>query len=231
MSFIRLLALSYLAWAAVFVLAVILVAHLPFPAGMATRSTTPDHKTVRIATRLPPPETHVARLELAPVTSIPNPPATDDVSPPTPPAAPEPQQMPSQAKQSPPAAVAFKPPSAQLPTATPKPRPVARLELASPPVPVARPHADASPAKPHVVNEPKRSPSGQPRGVATLPSSPTAPSRAGASSHLASAKPDFRIPDPPASSLSNLPAPMQKRAAAEPPVHIPDPPPLEAGRL
>ena len=54
MSFIRLLALSYLAWAAVFVVTVILVAHLPLPENMRRGTGARAQKTANAATRPPP---------------------------------------------------------------------------------------------------------------------------------------------------------------------------------
>src|SRR5215469_12370242 len=72
MSFIRLLALSYLAWAAVFVVTVILVAHLPLPGDLATGNGAAVH-TGRNAVQPPTDKTQsrvVARLDLAPVARL-----------------------------------------------------------------------------------------------------------------------------------------------------------------
>src|SRR5215469_16677566 len=72
MSFIRLLALSYLAWAAVFVVTVILVAHLPLPGDRAAG----NGAAVQIGRNAMQPspdktQSHaVARLELAPVARL-----------------------------------------------------------------------------------------------------------------------------------------------------------------
>ena len=240
MSFIRLLALSYLAWAAVFVVAVVLVAHLPLPGNAVGGTHAPAARTATVSAAPPadkPDARKVARLELAPVPPIPSPPAMDDVTPPEPPAA-QAEPKPDLSKQSPPVAVAVKPASPRPPAARPEPRAVARLDLApAAPVPVARPHKDVAPPKPHVVNEPWHklalTEKPRPRPVAALP---PAPAQARGLTHLASAKPAFRIPDPPPSSLSNLPVHLQptgpqngKRASAG--FHIPDPPPLEPGRL
>ena len=173
MSFIRLLALSYLAWAAVFVVAVLLVAHLPLAGNSAAGIGAPA-QTVKGTTLMPlaRQDSHVmARLDLAPV--------------------------------------------------APKPGPVE-----------APTQADAlfMPPQPRVVQEPQRS------VIAAPPLQPREPTRA--NRHSAPARPAFSIPDPPPSSLANLPADLQptasrnkKRASAEPAFHIPDPPPLEAGRL
>jgi hypothetical protein len=83
MSFIRLLALSYLAWAAVFVVTVILVAHLPLPGDLAAGNNT-AFQTGRNAMRPPPDKTQsraVARLDLAPLASGPGPVARLDLPP------------------------------------------------------------------------------------------------------------------------------------------------------
>ena len=67
MSFIRLLALSYLAWAAVFVAAMVLVAHLPLPGNAIGGTGAPVARTAAIAPPAGEPEVHkVARLDLAP---------------------------------------------------------------------------------------------------------------------------------------------------------------------
>jgi len=235
MSFIRLLALSYLAWAAVFVVAMLLVAHLPLPGNAVWGTSAPVARigTLQARPQADKPDARkVARLELAPVPPIPSSPANDNVTLPQPPLTEEPQPKPELSKQSPPVAVTARPPA----------RPVARLDLAPAPVPVPRPLADVPPPKPHVVSEPKLKPSDklQPARVATLPKSPSppAPAHARGRPHLASSQPAFRIPDPPPSSLANLPAHLQpaasrnrKRASVEPAFHIPDPPPLEAPRL
>ena len=237
MSFIRLLALSYLAWAAVFVVAVILVAHLPLARNAVGGTSAPAARTATVSP--PPAARKVARLELAPVPPIPNPPATDDVTSPKPPVAQPAESKPEPSKPSPPAAVVAKPILPQRPTARPEPRAVARLDLVPAPVPVPRPHGDVLPSKPRVVHEPQHklalTEKPQPRPVAAPPA---APAQARGPTHLASAKPAFQIPDPPPSSLSNLPVHLQptasqnrKRAAGEPAFHIPDPPPLEAPRL
>ena len=141
MSFIRLLALSYLAWAAVFVVTVILVAHLPLPGNTPAATGARAHKTENAATRLPPgkPELHmVARLDLMPVAPLPGPAASSDVSPPQPPVAPEPEAKPIQ---SPPVAAAT-PPVSPLSPRRPSRNRAQRHSLILPPapVPVARPH-------------------------------------------------------------------------------------------
>jgi hypothetical protein len=238
MSFIRLLALSYLAWAAVFVVTVILVAHLPLPENTPPATGARAHKTENAAIRLPPgkPESHiVARLDLTPVAPLPGPAVSSDVSPPQPPVAPEPEVKPIQ---SPPVAAATPPVPPQPPAAKPEPRPVAQLDLAPAPVPVARPHGDVSPPEPHVMKEPQNKASSLQQGrVAALrePPLPRTPAHPRGPTHLASAEPAFHIPDPPASSLANLPVHLQlaasqkrKRASVEPAFRIPDPPPLEA---
>jgi hypothetical protein len=76
MSFIRLLALSYLAWAAVFVVTLILVAQLPLPANVAAGNGAPVQTSTNVArVDLAPPVVEtgtpqsraVARLDLAPL--------------------------------------------------------------------------------------------------------------------------------------------------------------------
>jgi hypothetical protein len=72
MSFIRLLALSYLAWAAVFVVTVILVAHLPLPGDLAAGNGAAV-QTGGDAMQPPPNKTQsraVALLDLAPVARL-----------------------------------------------------------------------------------------------------------------------------------------------------------------
>src|SRR5579863_891144 len=215
MSFIRLLALSYLAWAAVFVVAVVLVAHLPLPGNAGGGTDAPVARTSALA---PPPAgkpdvRKVARLELAPVPAIPSPPADGDVSLPLPPVTQEPESKPDVSRQSPPVAVAAKPVSPRSPGAKPGPRPVARLDLAPAPVPVPHPQADAPRPTPHVVNQPQHKRSFREERVAALPGLPRASARTRGPTHLASAEPAFRIPDPPPSSLANLPAHLQPTAS------------------
>ncbi len=100
MSFIRLLALSYLAWAAVFVVAVILVAHLQLPGGTAWGPGTPAQKTAKVVAQPlanKPEAPAVARLDLTPETPVlpqrdARVPARADVTPPKPHMVQEPQK-------------------------------------------------------------------------------------------------------------------------------------------
>jgi hypothetical protein len=242
MSFIRLLALSYLAWAAVFVVTVILVAHLPLPGNTPAATGARAHKIDNAAIQLPPgkPESHmVARLDLAPVAPFPSPTSNSDVLPPQPPVAQEPEPKPIQ---SPPVAAATPPVPPQPPAAKPEPRSVAQIGLAPAPVPVARP--DASPAKPHVVNEAQNKPSLQQERVAASPEPPLprTPERTRGPTHLASAQPAFHMPEPRQSVIAAPPirprppalepTPANRQPApAKPAFHIPDPPPSSLANL
>ncbi len=230
MSFIRLLALSYLAWAAVFVVAVVLVAHLPLPGNAGGGTSAPAARTSAVA---PPPAgkpdvRKVARLELAPVPPIPTPTTTEDVKQPELPAAQGPELKSSPSQQLPPVAVAAKP----------GPRAVARLDLAPAPVPVPRPHADVPPPTPHVVNQPQHKPSLRQERVAAQPGLPRAAARTRGPTHLASAEPAFHIPEPRRSVIAapllrpREPTPVNRHPVpAKAAFRIPDPPPSSLANL
>ena len=212
--------------------------------GTAATGGATDHKAAKIAAQLPPgkPEAHlVARLELTPVKPIPDPPANDDLPPPKPPVAQEPEPSPNLSKQSPQVAVASEPASPQPPAAKPELPPVARLELA-PPQPLARPQGDVSSPKSPVANQLGRKPSDQVKRVATLPKppQPPAPAQARGRTHLASAEPAVRIPEPRQSVIAvepprprpPEPVPASKHpASAKPDFQIPDPPPGSLANL
>jgi hypothetical protein len=169
MSFIRLLALSYLAWALVFVIAAMLMAHLPLPEDIARDARSALAQKAGKA---------VARIDLTP--QAPVSPAQDfrtwaraDVAPPEPQVVQAPKQKPGEADQIPPDTIAILP---DLPL-PPLPKRVARSER----------HA-ATPAF-HIPDPPAY--------AITMPPKPPAPARAARKERHAAPTPAFRIPDPP----------------------------------
>lgn len=209
MSFIRLLTLSYLAWAAVFVVTVTLIAHLPFPSAPAT----PARKTGKEAGQsmpVRPGPRAVARLDLVPETplSIPRSAGGEthaEVMPPEPPIAREPAH--TVAIPRPSKTIVIMP---ELPK-SPVPRPASSIkQLAS-----AKPVVRIPIAPPLAVIPPD------------LPK-PNVPAPRPERTHLASAEPAFRIPDPPKYAMSDLPVPSPPSthlASAGQVFRIPDPPP------
>jgi hypothetical protein len=168
MSFIRLLALSYLAWALVFVIAATLMAHLPLPEDIARDARSALAQKAGKA---------VARIDLTP--QAPVSPAQDfrtwaraDVAPPQPQVVQAPQQKPGEADQVSPNAIAILPDLPQAPAR------IARNErrAATPAFRIPDPPADA---------------------IAILPNPPKPPAPVRAARKERHATPAFHIPDPP----------------------------------
>lgn len=235
MSFIRLLALSYLAWALVFVVTATLMAHLPLPEGTNQGARSAVAQKAGKA---------VAQVDLAPEATVPRPLGPRawvplDLPSPQPPLAQEPKQKPSEAIQAPPKVI---PPDRPKPSA---PLQVAlntkRIALPPKVIPSNQPKPSAPP---HVAMNAKRvvAPTFRipdPPSDAFLPDLPKRPAPLRVAKNKQSrAMPAFHIPDPPPDAVANLPnlpkhpAPSRiarnKRHSTTPIFHIPDPPPLDA---